>query len=166
MLLRAPAMLNAGTPGQVVTNPVELRDVLPTFPDAASVSIPESIEGRSLLELLRTNGKGWRPYIDLEHDVCYGTANHWSGLTDGRWKYIYHALDGEEQLFHLEDDPGELTDLAGVPEHSPDLKLWRDRLVAHLEERGDRWVRNGRLVPRPESIRLSPNFPGYAPPSV
>lgn len=166
MLMRAPSGMGLGPGGQTIASPVEIRDVLPTFLDAAGASIPESIEGRSLLHLVKTKGEGWRPYIDLEHNICYSVTNHWNGLTDGRWKYLYHAMDGEEQLFHLEKDPNELEDLAGSPEYSATLKLWRGRLVAHLEERGNLWVRNGKLVPRPQGMMLSPNFPGYAPPRL
>ena len=147
----------------MVANPVELRDVLPTFLDAAGAPIPESIEGQSLLRLIRTKGEGWRPYIDLEHNICYSAANHWNGLTDGRWKYLYMAMDGEEQLFHLEKDPHELHNLAGLPEYANELRTWRGRLVEHLQERGNLWVRNGALVPRPQGMAFSPNFPGYAP---
>jgi len=163
MLMRLPASMSLKAAGRVMDNPVELRDILPTALDAAGAPIPESIEGRSLLELVRTGGKGWREYIDMEHDICYSPSNHWNGLTDGKWKYLYHAQHGEEQLFHLEKDPHELKDLSGVAEHSAQLKLWRERLVAHLEERGPAWVKNGKLVPRPQGMLLSPNFPGYAP---
>jgi hypothetical protein len=64
-------------------------------------------------------------YIDLEHNVCYSPANHWNGLTDGKWKYLYHAQNGEEQLFDLVKDPDELEDLAGVGSYTGQLKLWR-----------------------------------------
>ena len=163
MLMRLPASMSLKADGRVMDNPVELRDILPTALDAAGAPIPESIEGRSLLELVRTGGKGWREYIDMEHDICYSPSNHWNGLTDGKWKYLYHAQHGEEQLFHLEKDPHELKDLSRVAEHGSQLKLWRERLVAHLEERGPAWVKNGELVPRPQGMLLSPNFPGYAP---
>ncbi|MGO8719449.1 MAG: arylsulfatase [Acidobacteriaceae bacterium] len=163
MLMRPPSGMGLGPAGQQIANPVEIRDVLPTFLDAAGAAIPESIEGQSLLRLIRTKGEGWRPYIDLEHNICYSAANHWNGLTDGRWKYLYMAMDGEEQLFHLEKDPDELHDLAGLPEYANELRTWRGRLVEHLQERGNLWVRNGALVPRPQGMAFSPNFPGYAP---
>ncbi|HZY62255.1 MAG TPA: arylsulfatase [Edaphobacter sp.] len=166
MLMRPPSGMNLGSAGQVILNPVELRDVLPTFLDAAGATIPESIEGRSLLHLVRSKGADWRQYIDLEHNICYSPEIHWNGLTDGRWKYLYHALHGEEQLFHIERDPHELKDLAGTKEHEDQLKLWRERLISQLEERGDRWVKNGKLVPRPEGMLHSPNFPGYAAPEA
>ena len=162
MLIRPAAGMNLGLCGKVITNPVELRDVLPTLLDVAGAPIPESIEGKSLLHLVRSNGEGWREYIDMEHLFPYFEMT-WNGLTDGRWKYIYYALTGEEQLFHLETDPSELTQLAGLPEHDGTLKLWRGRMVKHLEERGETWVKNGKLVLRPEPILFSPNFPGYAP---
>jgi arylsulfatase len=161
MLMRLPSGMGVGKPGTVIDHPVELRDVLPTFLQTAGVAVPESIEGRSLLDLVRTNGEGWRKYIDLEHDVCYSPVNHWNGITDGKWKYLYHALDGEEQLFNIGNDPNELTDLAGVASYESELKMWRARLTEHLSERGDAWVRNGKLVPRPKGMPLSPNFPGY-----
>jgi arylsulfatase len=165
MLMRASSEMGLGPAGQVISNPVELRDVLPTFLDAAGAPVPESLEGKSLLQLIKTKGAGWRSYIDLEHNICYSPENHWNGLTDGRWKYIYHAQHGEEQLFHLEKDPNELLDLSAVPEYTAELTHWRGLLTNHLEERGDAWVRNGKLVPRPEGMLFSPNFPGYAPPN-
>jgi arylsulfatase A-like enzyme len=162
MLMRVPARMGLGAAGRVVENPVELRDVLPTVLEAAGAETPASVEGRSLLGLVRDGGAGWREYIDLEHDVCYGAENHWNGLTDGKWKYLFHAQRGEEQLFDLRTDQHELTDLAGAAEHGEQLRLWRGRLAAHLAERGPAWVKDGKLVPRPEGMLLSPNFPGYA----
>lgn len=158
MLLRWPDALG-GPRGQVIDNPVELRDILPTFLEAAGAPVPELVEGASMLPLTRGQKEGWRPWLDLEHDICYDSINHWSALCDGKMKYIYHAIDGEEQLFDLQQDPGELEDLAGEVQHSATLQEWRSRLVAHLEPRGEQWVKSGRLVPRPESILRGDNYP-------
>ncbi|MDP2322503.1 MAG: arylsulfatase, partial [Gammaproteobacteria bacterium] len=130
----------------------------PTFAEAAGATIEHPIDGRSLLDAIR-GAEDWRLWIDLEHDVCYSKENHWSGLTDGKTKYIFHAWSGEEQLFDLLDDPGEITDLAGDPAHAATLKTWRGRLIAHLEPRGEAWVKDGQLAPRPESVLKSPNYP-------
>jgi arylsulfatase A-like enzyme len=157
MLVRWPTGLIAARRGQTIDSPVELRDVLPTLLDAAGVSTERRLDGRSLL---RTIGKGeGREFIDLEHDVCYSPANHWNALTDGRAKYIYHARDGEEQLFDLVKDPGETTDLAGDAAHAATLRLWRERMVAHFVERGEPFLKGGKLVPRPQRHLYSPNFP-------
>jgi arylsulfatase len=160
MLMRWPTGLVAAERGQVLSQPVELRDILPTFLDAAGAAqVAQALDGRSLLTLAGGKTDGWREYIDLEHDVCYGPENHWNALTDGRYKYIYHAQHGEEQLFHLETDPGELKDLAGDPAHAVQLRAWRSRLVSHLSERSAPFVVNGKLQPRPERMLYSPNYP-------
>ena len=163
MLMRPASGMQLGVSGLTIENPVEIRDLLPTFLDAAGVEIPASIEGKSLLYLVRTRGAGWRSYIDLEHNVCYDVTNHWNALTDGKWKYVFHANNGEEQLFHLERDQHELNDVAKRPEQAAELSMWRARMVDHLSERGDQWVRDGKLMLRKQGMALSPNFPGYGP---
>ncbi len=159
MTMRWPSGMPGARRGIRMSQPVELRDALPTFLEAAGTASPRPLDGRSLLSLVRNGGEGWREYIDLEHDVCYSPENHWNALTDGRWKYIFHARDGEEQLFHLEGDPHEMEDLAGDPAHADELRKWRERLVEHFQERGAPFLVNGKLAPRPEGMAKSPNFP-------
>ena len=162
MLMRWPTGLLAASRGQVLNQPVELRDVLPTFLEAASVQAPGELDGRSLLSLVRGGGAGWREYIDLEHNICYSPDNHWNALTDGHWKYIFHARDGAEQLFDLDRDPHELDDVGPDPRHGSELRRWRGRLLKHFEERDAPFLVNGRLGLRPESQMTSPHFPGRA----
>jgi len=159
MLMRWPDGMG-GARGQRFMQPVEIRDILPTFLDAAGASVPDAVEGDSMLKLTRGDAANWREYIDLEHSVCYHVTNNWNALTDGRQKYIYHAHSGEEQLFDLDADPGELNDLAGDPNSGEQLRLWRCRMIQHLEPRGEKWVKNGALALRKEAILHSPNYPG------
>ncbi len=145
--------------GMIFSQPVELRDILPTFLEVAGQSVPGHLDGLSILELFRGNTDGWREVIDLEHDVCYSPSNHWNALTDGRYKYIYHAQNGGEQLFDLREDPGELHDLARESGKRSIVSEWRGRMIEHLSERGAPFVVNGDLSPRPERMLYSPNFP-------
>jgi arylsulfatase A-like enzyme len=158
MFLRWPQGLVSGKRGQVLSQPVELRDILPTFLDAAGAQVNVKLDGASLLSLLRGKAE-WREYIDLEHGVCYSRENNWNAFTDGRTKYIYHAFHGEEQLFDLTKDPHERNDLAGDRSAEPQLRSWRQRMIEHLSVRGDQWVKNGQLATRKEPIPKSPNFP-------
>lgn len=159
MLARWPSGLLSAARGQVREEPVELRDILPTFLDAAGQAAREELDGSSLLRLLAGKA-GWRKVLDLEHGICYSKENHWNALTDGHWKYIYNAFHGGEQLFHLDRDPHELTDLASSAAHTAELRQWRGRLVEHLAARGEAYVKNGRLVTRPDEPAASPKFPG------
>jgi arylsulfatase len=159
MLLRWPKSMGMDRQrGKTLPQPVELRDVLPTFLDAAGVPIPNNLDGRSLLELVRGNTKDWRPFIDLEHSMCYN-QDHWNALTDGRFKYIYYAYVGREELFDLTDDPHELHNLAADPVYKPTLLQWRQRMVEHLSERGEPFVSGGKLAIRKERFLYSPHFP-------
>jgi arylsulfatase A-like enzyme len=149
MLMRGPGARG----GQTLDTPVELRDILPTFLDAAGAPIPDKVEGRSMLDAVR--GKPWREFIDLEHDICYAAENNWNALTDGKTKYVYHAFDGREQLFDLKSDPLERTEITDDARIRP----WRERMIAHLAPRGDFYVKSGKLTARPEGRKVSPNYP-------
>lgn len=160
MLLSWPKPFGCdGARGKRMRQLVELRDVLPTFLDAAGMDAPKAVDGDSMLELVRDSKAAWRDCLDLEHSVCYDESNNWNALTDGRWKYVFHAHDGGEQLFDLEKDPGELADLAADKAHADALKKWRERMVKHLGERGEGYVNAGKLVAGRGRIIYGPNFP-------
>lgn len=159
MLMRWPKGLVSAKRGQVISQTTELRDLLPTFLHTASAPAPESLDGRSLLTLVDGKAGEWRPYVDLEHDICYSPLVHWNALTDGHSKYIFHAYDGSEQLFDLDHDPHELQDLASSSARQNQLRMWRQRMVEHLSERGDAWVKNGKLMVRRKGMPISPNYP-------
>jgi len=125
--------------GQVRDEPVELRDVLPTFLEVANLAIPASVEGASMLSLLR-GVESWRQWIDLEHATCYWPGNAWTALAGAKMKYIYHAYEGRESLFDIDADPGETRDLARDLRYFGELALWRARMIEHLEPRGEPWV--------------------------
>ena len=160
MILRWPNNLPINAErGQIREELVELRDVLPTFLDAAALQKPEELDGGSMLDILRD--KAWRKQLDLEHARIYEPDNAWTCLTDGTYKYIYFTLTGENQLFDLSNDPYELFDLANDAENAKLVSEWRDRMIEHLSIRGERWVRNGDLTIQEESQKYSPNDPRY-----
>jgi arylsulfatase A-like enzyme len=150
---------NFGISRKKVDAPVELRDFLPTFLDAAGIDVPDDMDGRSLFPLAFADHPTWRKYIDLEHALCYDKRNYWSALTDGKVKYIRFFFTGKEQLFDLKNDPSELRDCAGLPEYKKLLEIMRSEMISHLGERGDGFVKDGKLVIRDSSLLYSPNYP-------
>lgn len=155
-LVKWPARMGLA-PG-VVEQPVELRDVLPTMLEAAGGTVPERMDGRSVAALARGDTAGWRRYIDMEHATCYSPDNYWCALTDGRIKYVWNFHNGSEQLFDLEHDPHELHNLADEAAYRTKLEEMRRAMTAHLAERGEGFVTNGRPAVRKETMLYGPNY--------
>jgi len=162
MIVRWPASLDLKAKrGQVREELAELRDVFPTFLDAAALPRPASVEGMSLLDVLR--GKPGRKVLDLEHASCYAPKDGWVALTDKRYKYIWFEHTGQQQLFDLSRDPKELDDLAAKPDAAKLVKEWRQKMVKHLSVRGEPWVHDGDLAVFEKPIRRRAKTPVVVP---
>ena len=158
MIIRWPENLNLDAErGQIRNELVELRDIFPTFLDAAGIPKHPLMDGMSMLHILK--GEKWRETLDLEHALIYEPDNAWVALTDATYKYIYFTLTEQEQLFNLDKDPMELVNLASKNEYAENLKLWRKKMAEHLEERGEDWVKNGELVVQEKPVFYGKNFP-------
>ncbi len=126
------------------------EDIMPTFLDTAGVEIPATVEGRSVLPLLRGDTDGWRDFYHGEHSPCYDAENANQYLTDGHWKYIWNPITGQEQLFHLAEDPHECRDLAAT--RIPELERWRARMVVELQNREEGLSDGEKLIPGPVPV--------------
>lgn len=104
----------------VVNEMVQNIDYAPTFLDLAGAPIPDDIQGRSLLPLLKREKEigRWRDaiyYHFYEYPAEHAVKRHY-GIRTKRWKLIhfYHDIDVWE-LYDLVKDPHELHNLYGQP---------------------------------------------------
>ena len=68
------------TPGRVIEDFINVRDFAPTFLEAAGLDVPESITGRTFLELLTGDAEGW---VDPGRDrMLVGKERHDLGRPD------------------------------------------------------------------------------------
>lgn len=118
-----------------VEEPVLLQDIMPTIIDAVDLPIPESVDGKSLLPLVKGVGTLDREFVHGEHSICYSEEQEMHYLTDGKVKYIWFPRLGTEQLFDLTKDRYELEDLANDKAHKQALLKWRNRMIEKLEPR-------------------------------
>lgn len=130
-------------PARVVDDVVELRDLMPTLLHLAGLPIPDSVDGHSLAPYLRGEGEPVREWLHGEH-VHWGQSLQW--VTDGKVKYVWGSARGIEQLFDLVEDPGELRNLASLPEYAVLRNEWRGRLIQDLTGREEGFVADGELV--------------------
>ena len=111
-----------------------------------------------MMNIIR-GGKKWRHVLDLEHSQIYEPDNAWVALTDGKYKYIYFTLTGEEQLFNLQNDPYELNNILDDQSGSRIHKKWYKMMVEHLNIRGSDWVLDKKLAVQKKSILQGEHFP-------
>jgi arylsulfatase A-like enzyme len=114
-LVRWPAVIKAGTRSRAMALNV---DFAPTFLDAAGISAPADMQGRSLLPLLRGRTPAdWRTsmYYRYYHDPGdHNTRAHY-GVRTPTHKLIYFWKKDQWELFDLVNDPYELHNLYGQP---------------------------------------------------
>ncbi len=146
MVVRFPERMGIG--GERVTGVVGLQDVMPTLLELSGTPIPESVTGASMMKAIR--GEPWREFLHGEHSPCYDLAHGMHYLTDGKEKYIWYVVTGEEQLFDLARDRQELHDLARDPKNRARLETWRRRLIDLLGRRRDGFSDGTRLIGRTE----------------
>jgi len=116
--MRPPLIVvGPGVPkNQRIGTPVYLQDIMPTSLEIAGVEIPEQVEFRSLLPLIR----GER---SEQYEAIYGAYREDQQrmvLKDGK-KLIYYPKINRYRLYDLQADPGEQIDLIGNPRFSQNV---------------------------------------------
>jgi arylsulfatase A-like enzyme len=114
-LVRWPGVIKPGSRSDAMALNV---DFAPTFLDAAAVRVPDDMQGRSLLPLLRGRAPAdWRTsmYYRYYHDPGdHNTRAHY-GVRTRTHKLIYFWKKDQWELFDLVADPHELHNLYGMP---------------------------------------------------
>ncbi len=131
--------------GGQVDELVSLVDLPPTLLDAAGLEIPEQMQGRSILPLLKGEREGWPEEVFVqisESQVGRAVRTH-------RWKYGVDAAQAdpakaggsevytEQYLYDLQADPYELNNLVGVQSHRPAADILAARLTRRMREAGE-----------------------------
>ena len=111
---------------------VYLLDIFPTLCDLADVSVPKSVEGRSLAGAI---GDG---NVTVRDRLFFAFERYQRAVKDERYKLIEYVVDGRHnmtQLFDLANDPSELRNLASDPAYRERL----DGMRRMLTEMRDEW---------------------------
>ena len=127
--------------GQVFEEPVEIVDLTPTILDLVGVEFDEeAFQGKNLGPALRGQAKLdprrpvflQRRHFNGDYRGTYWVKGELFGIRDGPWKYVEGKEENLRQLFNLDHDPWERTNLI---DESPDvarrlaqkLNAWMDR---------------------------------------
>ena len=128
-------------PGSVDDHLVQNLDYAETFLDLAGAVIPDDMQGRSLVPLLRGQPPAdWRDSIYYHYygfPAVHQVARHYGIRTD-RHKLIRYPQVGKVQLFDVRDDPWEIRNLADDPAQAPLVERLTRRLKELQKMAGDR----------------------------
>lgn len=124
---------------------VSLVDIAPTLLDAAGIPVPDQMDGRSILPLIRKENVDWPEEVFVQISES-GIAR---AVRTKRWKYCVECKDAkwpfasssdhytEAYLYDLESDPYELRNLIGYESHQKVAAVMRERLLRRMREAGE-----------------------------
>ncbi|MBL9114613.1 MAG: sulfatase [Verrucomicrobiaceae bacterium] len=119
--------------GTVVKEPVSHLDLYPTLTELAGVKAPTSLQGQSLVPMLKNpaaKGRGWAlTQVSRGGGANRATVSRDQGsegkmffgysLRTPRWRYTeWDEGKAGSELYDHDNDPGELVNLADKPEHA------------------------------------------------
>jgi len=140
-MLTGPGFSNRGR----VDEQVSLIDLPPTLLTAAGLPVPTAMQGRSIQPLLAGQREGWPGEVFIQ----ISEAQVARAIRTKRWKYCVEApgLKGgeasgsdryvESELYDLEYDPYELTNLIGQESHRAACDVLKERLLRRMREAGE-----------------------------
>jgi len=149
LIVRGPDVALAGqTCAEFVCNALDLPT---TFLELAGIPVPETFRGVSLAPVLRgEGGTGRQDILAMYHGNQFGLYSM-RMVRDRRWKYIWNPT-AEDELYNLENDPGEVHNLARAPQWAAEAARLRRRLVDWMDETRDplcnQWTRASLLEGR------------------
>lgn len=113
--------------GAKCTKPAELLDMYPTLSDLCALPEPPRVEGHSLVPQLKdaSTPRKW-PAI-----TTHNAGNH--GIRSENFRYIHYA-DGSEELYDMQADPNEWTNLVENEKYADVLKEHRGWVPKHHAE--------------------------------
>jgi len=108
-----------------------LMDIFPTVCELTGTPIPEGIDAKSLAPIMTRKAAKVRDYAFTSYRGVQ------RAIRDDRWKLIRYPQVNKTQLFDLKDDPREMNDLSGKPEHADKVKEMTALLEKAQKEHGD-----------------------------
>jgi arylsulfatase A-like enzyme len=146
--------------GQTITKMVQNVDVAPTILSVAGLQPPASMPGKSFIRLLKGDTAQWRDRIFYEYywEYDFPFTPTVFGVRTDKFKYIrYYGVWDTNELYDLENDPNETTNLINRPEYADTVKKLANELFDWLEKTGGMQIPLKRTVKYPHGDYRHPN---------
>ena len=110
---------------------VELIDLYPTIAQLCGLDVPARLQGRDLSPMFDDPSFSVR-----DAAFCVAPSSRGFLLREDRWAYLQYAEDASKgiELFDMEEDPKQYTNLAARPDHQAEVERLKAKLAAKLTE--------------------------------
>ena len=138
LIIRYPPLAMAGSTRPQLTLSL---DIAPTLLEAGGLVPAADVQGRSLVPVLRNEVREWRESFLIEYftDTVYPRIRNmgYVAVRTARYKYInYRELQGMDELYDLDRDPYEETNIIGRPDARETLQQMQAELQRLIEQTG------------------------------
>jgi arylsulfatase A-like enzyme len=128
LILSYPELIPAGGESKAL---IEQVDLFPTFMNMLGFDTPDTVQGTSFLPTLTGERNTHKNIVRSEHR--FGTVKS-GGMVmvrmqyDGRYKLIDNGRKMKPELYDLQEDPREITNIAGNAQHRDLVANWSQEL--------------------------------------
>jgi arylsulfatase A-like enzyme len=128
LIVRWPGVIEPGSTSDAIVSNLDFAE---TFLDIAGVTIPDDMQGRSLVPLLRgRTPDAWRTsfyYHYYEYPAVHSVRRHY-GVRDQRYKLIHFYNLDEWELYDLQEDPLEVNNRYADPDSAGIVERMKEEL--------------------------------------
>ncbi|MEM8927366.1 MAG: sulfatase [Bacteroidota bacterium] len=138
LLVRWPNIIQPGITNEEM---VQNLDFAQTLLEAAQITVPEDMQGESLLPLLTSNEGSWERdavyYHYYEYPAVHQVKRHY-GIVTKEYKLAHFYYDVDEwELYDRVQDPLEINNVYGLPEYEEITALLKTKLEGLRTQYGD-----------------------------
>ena len=128
LVMKWPARIKSN---QTIAKITQNTDFAPTLLEAAGITLPNDLDGVSMLPLLTGKEVDWRDTAYYHYYESPGPHNvpFHEGVRSEKYKLIHYYETGEWELFDLTKDPTEMVSQYNNPEYKSVLKDMEKRLA-------------------------------------
>ncbi len=137
-----PLLIKGGERGKTVKYPASHLDLVPTILDYMGVSIPVSLQGKSMLPQIYDTAKRINSVVyteftryEVDHDG-FGGLQPMRAIVSDRYKLAIHLLDTDE-FYDLQTDPYEMNNLINDESFSAVRNQLHDQLLEWMNDTRD-----------------------------
>lgn len=137
LLVRHPGLVPEGITSDALVSCV---DLMPTLLGLLNIPVPEGVDGADLSATLFKPESRGADHVLLQYEQTFFRRTPetvYRALRTGPWLYTWRLVEGPAQLFNLEEDPYQLSNLVNETTYQTKRRKLHGKLMNVLRSQGD-----------------------------